>query len=160
MTPEILELAEKLVSRAAERGVTLCAAESCTGGLIGTLITSVSGASEIFYGSAVTYHNSAKENILGVMPLVLKKYGAVSPQCAIEMARGARLLYKTDFSVSVTGIAGPSGGSEEKPVGTVWFGCSSQNGTCSYVCHFDGDRQKIRETSAAEALKILLGRIK
>lgn len=160
MTPEILELAEKLVSRAAERGITLCAAESCTGGLIGALITSVSGASEIFYGSAVTYHNSAKENILGVMPSVLKKYGAVSPQCAIEMARGARLLYKTDFSVSVTGIAGPLGGSEEKPVGTVWFGCSSQNGTCSYVCHFDGDRQKIREASAAEALKILLGRIK
>lgn len=160
MTPEILELAEKLVSRAAERCVTLCAAESCTGGLIGALITSVSGASEIFYGSAVTYHNSAKENILGVMPSVLKKYGAVSPQCAIEMAHGARLLYKTDFSVSVTGIAGPSGGSEEKPVGTVWFGCSSRQGTYSYVCHFDGDRQKIREASAAEALKIFLWRIK
>ncbi|MDO4952711.1 MAG: CinA family protein [Synergistaceae bacterium] len=160
MTPEILELAEKLVRRASEKRVTLCAAESCTGGLIGASITEISGASEIFYGSAVTYHNSAKENILGVTPFVLKKYGAVSPQCAMEMARGARLLYKTSLAVSVTGIAGPSGGSEKKPVGTVWFGISSLEGAYSYSCLFDGDRRKIRELSAAEALKILLGRVK
>ena len=156
MTDKIFELADKVVKRASDLCVSISAAESCTGGLIGASITEISGASEVFFGSAVTYHNSAKENILGVMPLVLEKYGAVSPQCAIEMARGAKLLYKTDFAVAVTGIAGPCGGSGEKPVGTVWFGSSSIAGNFSYVCHFNGDRKAVREATIAEALALFL----
>ncbi len=156
MTDSIFELAGQVVRRALECGVSISAAESCTGGLIGASITEIAGSSSVFFGSAVTYHNSAKENILGIMPCVLEKYGAVSPQCAVQMAHGARLLYKTDYAVAVTGIAGPCGGSREKPVGTVWFGSSSTAGNFSYMCHFSGDRKAVRNATVEEALALFL----
>lgn len=160
MTDEIFELANKVVQNAIRLHVTISAAESCTGGLIGAAITSVSGASEIFYGSAVTYHNNAKRDILDVDYRVLEKYGAVSGQCAIQMAKGSSLIYDTLLAVSVTGIAGPLGGSEEKPVGTVWFGCSSPFGNYAMVEHFNGDRETIRLATVKRALEIFLKELK
>jgi len=99
MTEEIIELARQVVQNAIKLNVSVSTAESCTGGLIGAAITSVPGASEIFYGSAVTYHNSAKCNLLGVDYRVLEKYGAVSPQCAIQMASGSSRIYDTLLAV-------------------------------------------------------------
>lgn len=153
-------LSQKIIERAKELNVTIAAAESCTGGLLGGALTEVAGASEVFYGSAVTYHNSAKQNLLGVSYSVLKEYGAVSPQCAIQMAQGAAKIYDTLLAVSVTGIAGPDGGSEEKPVGTVWFGCSSPFGNYAYMRKFSGDRAMIRQATVKEALQILLKELK
>jgi len=156
MTDELIKLAEQVVNIAINRNVTISTAESCTGGLIAAAITSVAGASEIFYGGAVTYHNSAKRNLLGVDNAVLKKYGAVSPQCAIQMALGSVTAYDTLLAVSVTGIAGPGGGSKEKPVGTVWLGCCSPFGNYAYLCHFVGTREEIRCATVKEALLLLL----
>lgn len=156
MTDEIFLLAQEIVQKSQKQKVTISAAESCTGGLIGGALTSVAGASDIFYGSAVTYINTAKQNLLGVDYFVLEKYGAVSPQCAIQMACGAAEIFETLLAVSVTGIAGPDGGSKEKPVGTVWFGCSSPFGNYAYMRRFDGDRRAVRLATVKEALKILL----
>jgi PncC family amidohydrolase len=104
-----------------ENGLTLCTAESCTGGLIAKRLTDVSGASEVFLGGCVTYANSAKEGLIGVSHESLEKFGAVSEQVALEMARGVRKAVGADIAVSTTGIAGPDGGTPEKPVGTVWI---------------------------------------
>lgn len=104
-----------------KKGWTLAAAESCTGGSVASHLTQVPGASEYFLGSAVTYANEAKIAVLGVSPKTLEQFGAVSQEVVVEMALGASRVFKSDFSIAVTGIAGPSGGSESKPVGTVWF---------------------------------------
>ena len=112
-----------------EKGITLATAESCTGGLVSRKITNVPGSSECFLGGAVTYTNELKSELLGVGVEVLEKYGAVSRQCAEQMARGAAEYLGADIGVSVTGIAGPGGGSEEKPVGTVYIAVYS-NGVC------------------------------
>lgn len=97
-------------------------AESCTGGLLSAAVTSVPGVSAVYPGGLVTYGNDAKMKLLGVCPEILKAYGAVSPECAAEMAKGAKRAVNADFALSITGIAGPGGGSAEKPVGTVWLG--------------------------------------
>jgi len=112
-------LASELGRLLSARGLTLALAESCTGGLIGSLITDVAGSSDYFLGSAVTYANSAKENILGVRHETLLAHGAVSAQTAAEMAQGARRIFGADLAASVTGIAGPGGGTPGKPVGLV-----------------------------------------
>lgn len=160
MTEEIIKLAEQVVNSAKKLNVTISTAESCTGGLIAAAITSVAGASEIFYGGAVAYHNSAKRNLLGVDNAVLENYGAVSPQCAIQMASGSVAVYDTLLAVSVTGIAGPGGGSKEKPIGTVWLGCSSPFGNYAYLCHFEGSREEIRYATVKESLMLLLKELK
>jgi nicotinamide-nucleotide amidase len=137
------------------RGFTLAVAESCTGGLIGALLTSVSGSSDYFLLDAVTYANVAKERVLGVSPETLMAHGAVSRETAEQMAKGARRVAGTDIAVSVTGIAGPSGGSESKPVGTVFFALSTHEGVRSYEKRFDGDRERVQRAAAFFALQLV-----
>lgn len=136
-------------------GKTMSTAESCTGGSIASLITSVSGSSEYYLGSVVSYANSVKTDVLGVPSEIIERYGAVSSECVAAMAEGVRKLTGTDYSVATSGIAGPGGGSDEKPVGTVWIGVSSQKGTETFKLHFKGDRKRNIERFAANALNIL-----
>ncbi len=136
-------------------GLKVCCAESCTGGLIGAEITSVPGSSEYFLGSAVTYANEAKESLLHVPLGILMAYGAVSPETAEEMARGVRKLYGADISVAVTGIAGPGGATETKPVGLVYVAVSSRIGETVQECRFSGSREDIRRSTVEAALKML-----
>lgn len=149
------ELASRVIEIFREKGLSLALAESCTGGMIAETITNVAGASDIFYGSAVTYVNSAKEHILGVARETLEKHGAVSSECAEEMACGARRVYGADVAMSVTGIAGPGGGSEAKPVGTVWFGLATKDGAETFRRRFDGDRAAVRRQTVEEVLRRL-----
>ena len=149
------ELASRVIEIFREKGLSLALAESCTGGMIAETITNVAGASDIFYGSAVTYVNSAKEHILGVTRETLEKHGAVSSECAEEMACGARRAYGADVAMSVTGIAGPGGGSEAKPVGTVWFGLATKDGAETFRRRFDGDRAAVRRQTVEEVLRRL-----
>jgi len=139
----------------AESGLTVCCAESCTGGLIGAEITSRPGASAFFLGSAVTYSNSAKESILGVPAGILAAYGAVSSQTALCMARGARKLYGADLSVAVTGIAGPGGATETKPVGLVYVAVSYDGGEDVREFRFSGTRDDVRRSTVAAAMEML-----
>lgn len=137
------------------RGFTLAVAESCTGGLIGALLTSVSGSSDYFLLDAVTYANTAKERVLGVSPETLMAHGAVSRETAEQMAKGARRVASTDIAVSVTGIAGPSGGSEQKPVGTVYFAVATADGVRTHERRFDGDRARVQRAAAFFALQLV-----
>ncbi len=114
-------IGQSIQSLFTQKGWTLSAAESCTGGSIASYLTQISGASAYFLGSVVSYSNEAKESILGVSPQTIEKFGAVSKETVTEMVLGASKVFKSDFSIAVTGIAGPTGGTEEKPVGTVWF---------------------------------------
>ena len=141
------ELASRVIEIFREKGLSLALAESCTGGMIAETITNVAGASDIFYGSAVTYVNSAKEQILGVAHETLEKHGAVSSECAEEMACGARSVYGA--------IAGPGGGSEAKPVGTVWFGLAAKDDAETFRRRFDGDRAAVRRQTVEEVLRRL-----
>ena len=156
---EIQALAKKLVETASQKKALVSFAESCTGGLIGACVTDVAGASAVFPGSAVTYCNQAKHNILGVDESILATAGAVSSECAVQMALGSRRLYGSDLAVSVTGIAGPDGGTDEKPVGTVWFGFASASGSGSFVRHFGGGRRDVREATVKEALQFALEKL-
>src|SRR5205814_5197855 len=115
-------LAIELVHDLAARGLTVSCAESCTGGQLAAIITSVPGASNVFIGGIVAYANSVKQALLGVPEALLAEHGAVSAECAEAMARGCQHGFATDFALSTTGIAGPDGGSAEKPVGLVYFG--------------------------------------
>ena len=132
----------------ARTGLKLSLAESCTGGMIGCKITSVSGASAFFMGSAVTYSNESKEKILGVSHKSLMDHGAVSEAVAKEMAEGSLKVYGSDIAASVTGIAGPDGGTPEKPVGTVWMAVTDGKRTVAYENHFEGSRDDIRELTS------------
>ena len=156
MSEDNFLLVQRLFRVATDKNIKISFAESCTGGLLGPSVTEMAGASEFFLGSAVTYSNEAKEDILGVNKTTLEKYGAVSAECAEEMAEGARKIYKSDIAISTTGIAGPAGGSEEKPVGTVWFGFASKGKTTSFTRVFKGDRNKIREAALRQVLFFLL----
>jgi nicotinamide-nucleotide amidase len=139
----------------AASGKTVSAAESCTGGTIAALFTSVAGSSEYFLGSVTSYANSVKTGVLGVPEETIAEHGAVSSECVAAMAEGVRRITGSDFSVATSGIAGPGGGSVDKPVGTVWIGVSSGNGTKTYKMVFKGDRQRNIERFAANALNIL-----
>lgn len=136
-------------------GKTVSAAESCTGGTIAALLTSVAGSSEYFLGSVTSYANSVKTGVLGVDPEIIASHGAVSSECVAAMAEGVRKLTGSDYSVATSGIAGPGGGSEEKPVGTVWIGVSSHMGTETFKMVFKGDRKRNIERFAANALNKL-----
>jgi nicotinamide-nucleotide amidase len=135
-----------------ERGLTLCLAESCTGGLIGNLMTNVPGSSEYFAGAVVAYSNQAKIDLLGVSPETLDQYGAVSDQTVREMAAGARERFRADLALAVSGIAGPAGGSPEKPVGTVYIGMAGRDFTLSGRYRFRGARNPVKLNSAMMAL--------
>ena len=133
-------------------GKTISVAESCTGGLISHLFTSIPGSSAYYLGSVTSYANSVKERVLGVPAEIIRNHGAVSSECAAAMASGVRELTGSDFSVATTGIAGPGGGSDEKPVGLVWVGVSSKEGTQTFKIQYKGDRKRNIERFAAFAL--------
>ena len=138
---------EYLQKMMAEKGLKLSLAESCTGGMIGAEITSLSGSSSFFMGSAVTYSNESKERILKVSRESLIDFGAVSEQVAKEMALGSLYAYNADISGSVTGIAGPNGGTSEKPVGTVWMAVTDGKVMRTFENHFEGSRDEIRQSA-------------
>jgi nicotinamide-nucleotide amidase len=142
-----------------DRGETVATAESCTGGLIARRLTELSGSSKFFVEGAVTYSNEAKVRTLGVKQETLDKFGAVSSETAEEMARGMRERAETDYAISVTGIAGPDGGTEEKPVGTVWFGLADRENVKTIKLVFPGDRYLIRWRSSQAALDMLRRRL-
>ncbi len=144
LPPEARSLAEAVILGAKQKRLSLACAESCTGGMVGAALTSIPGSSEVFFGSAVCYSNTAKKSILSVNEITLEHEGAVSSLCAAEMAEGALRLYGTDIAVSVTGIAGPDGGTDEKPVGTVWFGLADKKGVETIKRVFPGDREMVR----------------
>lgn len=154
------ETMEEVVGRLLiDRGETVAFAESCTGGLIGERITNVPGSSAYFIESAVTYSNDAKRRVLGVSDEILIEFGAVSEQCAAAMASGIRERANVDHAVSITGIAGPDGGSDAKPVGTVFFGYSGKNGESVKRFVIPGDRELIRWRSSQAALDLLRRRL-
>ncbi len=144
-----------IVTELSEKKTTVSTAESCTGGLIAATIVNVSGASEVFEQGFITYANRAKMQILGVSVDTLDKYGAVSEETAREMAVGCAKVAKSDYAIVSTGIAGPNGGSKEKPVGLVFLGCFAK-GTVKIEQHFfSGNRMEIRQQSVDSALKLL-----
>ena len=151
--------AEKLIKVLTEKKMTCATAESCTGGGVGYAITTVPGSSSAFWGGIVSYDNSVKQDVLGVPEEVLSTKGAVSSECAAAMAEGARRLLKTDLAVSITGIAGPGGGSAEKPVGLVWFGLASKSGIAAEKKIFTGDREAVRSAAIEHALNLLLNAV-
>lgn len=139
-----------------KRELKLAVAESCTGGLIGDRITNVPGSSEYFLGGLVAYANEAKVALLGVSWDTLNTKGAVSQETVLEMARGARRILNTDIAVAVTGIAGPGGGTPEKPVGTTWIGLVAKEGEWTRLFQFSGKREQNKISSANAALQMLL----
>lgn len=154
LTDEPLEVSVGQYLR--QRGLRLAAAESCTGGLIGHLLTNVPGSSTYYLGSVTAYAYEAKVRLLGVRWETLEKYGAVSKETVLEMARGVRRALAADIGVAVTGIAGPGGGTPEKPVGLTWIGLSAGSVDEAWRFIWSGDRLKVKEQSANAALKLLL----
>jgi nicotinamide-nucleotide amidase len=148
-------LAEVVLQLARAGRFRLATAESCTGGMLGAAITDVPGASESYAGGVVAYSNSAKSSLLGVDPRSLAECGAVSESVAGAMATGARDALAADFAVSVTGVAGPGGGTADKPIGTVWFGMAGTDGIRTDLRHFPGDRDVVRMRAVAAALDLL-----
>lgn len=148
-------LEEVVFDLAASRGVRLAFAESCTGGMVAAVLTSVPGVSEVFVGGAVTYSNPLKVQLVGVGESTLEEHGAVSAETAVEMAEGARCRLGADMGLAVTGIAGPGGGTPDKPVGTVWFAIATDRGVAPAHRLFSGDRRIIRERATATALDLL-----
>ena len=131
-------------------------AESCTGGLVCAALTELAGSSEWFERGYITYSNQAKTDCLGVPAGLIEAHGAVSEQVAKAMAEGARMNSGSNAAISITGVAGPSGGSPEKPVGTVCFGWATENQTLTKTKHFDGDRQMVRQQATEFALTELI----
>ena len=139
-----------------DKGMTLGTAESLTGGMIAASVAGVSGASAVLMGGVVSYDARVKHELLGVEQTIIDTVGVVSEPCARQMAQGAKAALKVDVAVSATGIAGPTGGTPETPVGTVFIGVSSAKGTRVDECHFTGDRQSVREQSVQHALEMAL----
>lgn len=146
---------ELIVEKCIRLGATISTAESCTGGLVAGTLVNVPGVSAVFKEGYVTYSNGAKERLLQVSEKTLKDYGAVSAQTAEEMAAGCAKEAHSDYAVVTTGIAGPDGGSAEKPVGLVFIGCYAKGTVTSYKCQFDGDRQQVRHAAVQRALELL-----
>lgn len=157
---DLLTLSESLGHCLRDRGEWLATAESCTGGWVAQSITAIAGASAWFDRGFVTYSNAAKGEMLGVPDATLGRHGAVSEATARAMALGAIAHSRADWALAITGVAGPAGGSPEKPVGTVCFAWAQRDGGCeAQTCCFDGDRQVVREQSVRHALAGLLLRI-
>lgn len=154
-TNEEVTLEQACVDLLLANDLTISTMESCTGGMIAARLINVPGVSEVFKAGYVTYSNKAKRKVLGVKQSTLKKYTAVSPKVAEEMAQGVSLLTKADVTLSVTGIAGPDGGTEEKPVGLIYIGCSVKGRTKVAEYRFTGSRMKIRESAVVAALTLL-----
>ncbi len=148
--------AEELLRRLEGKGQTLAVAESCTGGLLSSMLCSVPGASRAFLGSTVAYSDGSKVSLLQVEGKAIEEHGAVSEEVAVMMASGVRGLFGADVGVGVTGIAGPGGGSEEKPIGTVHMAASDGRHTVSERRRFPGGREEVRSAAAAKALELTL----
>lgn len=157
---EDIPLEKVVLNYMAERGLTLSVAESCTGGYVSHLITQHEGSSQVFLGGGITYSNDLKENVLGVNNETLYQFGAVSQQTVTEMAEGALRQFKSDFSVAITGIAGPGGGSEDKPVGTVWIAAAKAGKTVAKKYTFGNKRAQNIERSAVAAFFMLITLLK
>ena len=155
-TPElVIEIGQRL----RRMGQMMATAESCTGGLIAGACTDIAGSSDWFERGLVSYSNRAKTELLGVDPELIARHGAVSEAVARAMAEGARQRSAVDWAVAVTGVAGPSGGRPDKPVGTVWFAWATPAGTQTQVCRFAGDRDAVRQATVRHALAVLLDRL-
>ena len=154
-TEEDMTLEQAVAELLNDRGLTVTCAESCTGGLLSGRLVNVPGVSGVYKAGFVTYSNEAKHELIGVRESILRKYGAVSPQTAREMALGAARAARSDVAVAVTGIAGPDGGTPEKPVGLVYIGCSVKGDVSVKKYQFSGSRSKIRESTVAAALTLL-----
>jgi PncC family amidohydrolase len=154
------DTARELIEILESRGLTLSFAESCTGGLVSAVITSIPGASVVFKGGVVAYANEIKQRVLGVDPGILKVNGSVSGECAKAMASGVSGHFITDYALSITGIAGPGGGSVEKPVGTVWFGLASRGKVSAVQANFSGSRSDIRMAAVQKGLELIAANVK
>ena len=150
------EVAEAVVRKIKEAGMTVTTVESCTGGLLSATLVDVSGASDVFYQGVVTYANEAKVRLVGVKEATLQAHGAVSEETAREMAEGGAKAANADAALAVTGIAGPGGGTKEKPVGLVYIGCYVNGKTIVKKNLFTGNRREVREQAVETALKLLL----
>lgn len=153
MSPELLEKQVGELLRA--RRLTLATAESCTGGLIGHRLTDIPGSSDYYLGGVISYANAVKQQLLGVQAETLARHGAVSQPCALEMARGVRRLLQADIGLSVTGIAGPTGGTPDKPVGLVYVALAAADQEVCRRFVWDGDRAENKARSAHAALELL-----
>lgn len=152
----LLNTAEELLTELRGRMLRIATAESCTGGLVAGTLTAIAGSSDVFERGWVTYSNEAKEEDIGVPMELIEQHGAVSEQVARAMAEGVLENSPADIALSVTGVAGPGGGSEAKPVGTVWFGCARRGQPTHTERHtFPGDRTAIRRESVAMALQLI-----
>lgn len=155
MMLSVEEAAENVVDLAREKQLRIATAESCTGGMIAAAITSIAGSSDVMDGSVVSYSNRIKNQIIDVSQETLDSFGAVSEQTACAMAEGVRNRLGVDYAVSVTGIAGPGGGTPDKPVGTVWIGLADKEGSRAQLHLFDGNRAEVREKTVIVALQLL-----
>jgi nicotinamide-nucleotide amidase len=153
---ELMHLSERIGQALKARGATVTTAESCTGGWVAKVITDIAGSSAWFERGFVTYSNEAKAQMIGVKPATLEQHGAVSEPVVVEMAIGAIKAARADYAISISGIAGPDGGTATKPVGTVWFGFASAAGEGITRCEcFSGDRENVRRQATAYALQTL-----
>ena len=150
MSDDLLEV--RLGELLGQRGLTLAVAESCTGGLVGHRITNVAGSSTYFVGGVISYANEAKMNLLGVRGETLVNFGAVSRETVLEMARGVRRALNADVGLAVSGIAGPGGGTPDKPVGTVWIGLCTPDKEQAWSYRLQGERIQIKQQAAERAL--------
>ncbi|MDF1808600.1 MAG: CinA family protein [Phycisphaerales bacterium] len=155
--PTNLDQSSQLVSLLKERNELLATVESCTGGMVGSMLTSISGASDVYVGGAITYSNWMKCKCVEVRSDTLEQYGAVSSQTAVGMSQGALNAFEADVAIAITGIAGPNGGTPDKPVGTVWISVAHKNlqpDTRRFV--FSGDRESVRQSATHSAIEIAI----
>ena len=156
LTPDVLDEAAALLDACRADGVLLATAESCTGGLIAAALTAIAGSSDVMDRGVVTYSNEAKTELVGVPPRVIEAHGAVSAEVAAAMAEGALARSRAAIAVSVTGVAGPGGGSADKPVGLVWFGLARRGApTRADRRVFPGDRAAVRQASVVHAFALI-----
>lgn len=152
-------LEDAVVRLLSAAGKTLTVAESCTGGYLAHRLTNVPGASQVFDSGLIVYSNESKMRLLGVSPAILQEHGAVSENTAQEMADGARRIAKTDYAISITGIAGPTGGTSEKPVGTAFIGLADAQSTTTRQCRYPGEREAFKQSVSQHALDLLRRRL-
>lgn len=156
MTQDSIQLVARLAALLTAKGLKICTAESCTGGLIAKSLTDLAGSSDWFECGFVTYSNRSKSEMIDVPESVINEYGAVSEAVATAMANGALRNSAADLAIAVTGVAGPGGGSADKPVGTVWIAVASEKQVFAKKHFFDGDRQAIRAATMIGAIEMLL----
>ena len=146
---------EKIAEILLNKSKTIAIAESCTGGLLANQLTNISGASAFFWLGVIAYDNEAKVKVLKISPSIIRKYGAVSLPVAKLMAQNVRKILNTDIGVGITGIAGPTGGTKDKPVGLVFIAAASRGKTIINECHFKGSRSSVKKQAAQKALKLI-----